>query len=293
MYRTVAFRLVMSTASCVILLVLFWTTPAITISSKFLIQQETAERHIQIAHEAYKSKKYDAAKDEAKLALSLDKRMPSAHLLLGMIDWRQGKWDNAARHIKEALKWKPDYADAHLFMGVLDFQRGDLGEARKETETAISGGLRSATAFALLGQIKLATNKPEEALEAFEKAKQLTSPGDESETSLNTKIEAIRGWIESKAERTDQSYVKPRLLNNPMPKYAEEARHAGIQGSVHIGILINEEGKVISAFVFRGLGFGLDEEALRAAQALKFLPATKNGKPVSYWLKVEVEFKLG
>jgi TonB family protein len=59
-----------------------------------------------------------------------------------------------------------------------------------------------------------------------------------------------------------------------------------------MAVLISEEGKVISTIVLLGLGYGLDEEAAKAAGQLRFKPATRNGQPISFWQMVEVEFNL-
>ena len=47
------------------------------------------------------------------------------------------------------------------------------------------------------------------------------------------------------------------------------------------------------ATFFLGLPDGLNEQAVRAAYQMRFAPAMKNGRPVSYWLSnVEIEFNL-
>jgi|GEM_PF-1210377 len=93
----------------------------------------------------------------------------------------------------------------------------------------------------------------------------------------------------------DQQLVdaRPVLLNQPRPLFTEEARSHKIQGVVRVRILVDANGKVSEVVVTRGLPDGLNEQASRAAYEMRFRPAMKNGRPVSYWLSnVEVEFNL-
>jgi protein TonB len=46
-------------------------------------------------------------------------------------------------------------------------------------------------------------------------------------------------------------------------KYPEEARKKGVQGTVYITFVIEEDGSITDAKVLRGIGSGCDEEALR------------------------------
>jgi len=255
-------------------------------------QENIAALHITNAREAFLAKKYGKAKDEAKRAISLNKESPEAYLLLAMVYWREGKWDDSARYDKEALKYSPDYTDAHYLMGLLQLQNRQFDEARKEAELVISKGKRAPNAYLLLAQADLARSKPEEALEPFQNALRLTPPDTDDAMRLTAKIEALQGWIESRADRMDPSFVHPKPLNAPMPSYTDEARAAKVRGTVQMVVLVNIEGKVISTLVLVGLGFGLDEEAVTAAQRLKFTPATKEGDPVAFWQRINVEFNL-
>jgi outer membrane biosynthesis protein TonB len=44
--------------------------------------------------------------------------------------------------------------------------------------------------------------------------------------------------------------------------------------------------------VVKPLSHGLNEEAVRAARAIKFNPATKDGKPVSVVKQIEYSFSI-
>ena len=86
--------------------------------------------------------------------------------------------------------------------------------------------------------------------------------------------------------------TKPVPLNSPTPRYTESARAKGTQGSVLVRVLVGEDGSVKSVRVVRGLPFGLTEEAMNVARETKFKPAMKDGKPVPYWIGLEISFNL-
>ncbi len=54
-------------------------------------------------------------------------------------------------------------------------------------------------------------------------------------------------------------------------KYPKEAKKAKIEGKVYVSIVIDKTGQVISdsVRVVQGLGYGLDEEAIRVIKLLK------------------------
>jgi len=85
---------------------------------------------------------------------------------------------------------------------------------------------------------------------------------------------------------------QPILLNNPQPRYTEEARKNKIQGTVMVRVLIGNDGQVKRVVVTRPLPDGLDEQAIQAAYQLRFKPAMKSGQPVSFWKPVAIEFNL-
>jgi TonB family protein len=85
---------------------------------------------------------------------------------------------------------------------------------------------------------------------------------------------------------------RPVLLNNPRPRYTEEARKNKIQGTVVARVLISTDGSVKQVRITRGLPDGLDEMAIQAAYQMRFRPAMKSGQPVSFWQSVQIEFNL-
>jgi len=89
-----------------------------------------------------------------------------------------------------------------------------------------------------------------------------------------------------------QGLVAPQVLERAEAEYPEEARLAGLTGTVVVRIVVGTDGRVTSAWVVQGAGHGFDESALQAARKLRFQPATRDGKPVPVQLDYEVHFEL-
>jgi TonB family protein len=82
------------------------------------------------------------------------------------------------------------------------------------------------------------------------------------------------------------------VLSKPPVQYTSEARQLRIQGDVVLRVTFTAAGQVVVQGVMRGLGHGLDEEARRVAQQIRFRPATKNGQPVDSTTTITITFQL-
>jgi protein TonB len=74
--------------------------------------------------------------------------------------------------------------------------------------------------------------------------------------------------------------------------YPDEARKAGIEGTVRLRIVVDNEGRVVDAKVLNGPGYGLDQAAREAIKKFRFKPAMKNGEAVSTTLTYSYTFLL-
>ncbi|MBZ5705620.1 MAG: energy transducer TonB [Acidobacteriia bacterium] len=84
----------------------------------------------------------------------------------------------------------------------------------------------------------------------------------------------------------------PRTIKAPNPKYSKEARKKKIAGLVVLWLVVDANGLPRDIRVARSIGYGLDEEAIKAAKKWRFKPSTLNGQPVPVQINVEVTFKL-
>ena len=92
--------------------------------------------------------------------------------------------------------------------------------------------------------------------------------------------------------RVGKGVTAPRITYNPEPEFSDEARKKKIDGVVTLSMVVTSEGNTDQIKVVKGLGHGLDEKAMDAVSKWKFQPATKDGKPVSVEIAVEVDFHL-
>ena len=86
--------------------------------------------------------------------------------------------------------------------------------------------------------------------------------------------------------------TKVRLQSKPDPAYTSAAENAQITGTVILRCVFTSQGTVTNIRVVKGLPGGLTERAMEAARNIKFIPATKDGKPVSMWMQLEYNFNL-
>lgn len=82
------------------------------------------------------------------------------------------------------------------------------------------------------------------------------------------------------------------ILDKPRPEYTAEGRSLRLEGDVVIDVVFLANGSVQVNHVVSGLGHGLDESAVRAAQQIKFKPAKQDGQPVDFPARVRIEFRL-
>jgi TonB family protein len=82
------------------------------------------------------------------------------------------------------------------------------------------------------------------------------------------------------------------VLSKPPVKYTGEARQLKVEGDVVLRVTFLANGQVVVQGVVRGLGHGLDEEARRVAQQIRFRPATRDGQPVDLTTNITITFQL-
>jgi TonB family protein len=102
----------------------------------------------------------------------------------------------------------------------------------------------------------------------------------------------------STAPATNQIYKgkevdkKASVKKKPEPGYTKEARSHGIEGTVILRCVFASTGQVTNIHVVSELPDGLTERAIDAAKQIKFIPAMKDGHPVSMWMQLEYNFHL-
>ncbi len=96
-----------------------------------------------------------------------------------------------------------------------------------------------------------------------------------------------------KAQRQVHLALLPvSIREKPAPEYTSEARRLRVEGEVLLQVMFAATGEVRVLRVLRGLGHGLDEAAVRAAEKIRFSPAQRDGQPVDSTATLHVVFQL-
>lgn len=92
--------------------------------------------------------------------------------------------------------------------------------------------------------------------------------------------------------------VEPRFdanyLDNPKPSYPGLSKRNGEQGTVQLRVFVNADGSVGKLELKRSSGHPrLDQSAMSAVQAWRFVPARQGSQAVAAWVVVPIHFTLG
>ncbi len=82
------------------------------------------------------------------------------------------------------------------------------------------------------------------------------------------------------------------ITYKPRPLYTEEGRKLKIEGEVLLQVVFTATGQIHVVKVVQGLGHGLDESAIQAAEKIQYKPALKNGQPTDFEAVIHVVFQL-
>jgi TonB family protein len=94
------------------------------------------------------------------------------------------------------------------------------------------------------------------------------------------------------AQDTGAPSTPVEITFKPNPAYTEEARRLKLEGEVLLEVSFSATGTLHVNRVVRGLGHGLDEAAIAAANKMRFKPALRNGQPIDSTAIVHVVFQL-
>ena len=84
---------------------------------------------------------------------------------------------------------------------------------------------------------------------------------------------------------------KPVLIHRVAPVYPPVALKAGIEGTVHLKILVDKNGIVEQALAVKGKEI-FQKAALRAVNQYRFKPARQNDRPVKVYLVIPIRFRI-
>jgi len=105
-------------------------------------------------------------------------------------------------------------------------------------------------------------------------------------------MEAAVAPVRTKAAESTPKVVPAEIISKPTPVYSDEARKLHIEGEVLLEVVFESSGKLRVVRVVRGLGHGLDEAAIQAAEQIHFKPALHDGQPADSNAVLHILFQL-
>jgi TonB family protein len=98
--------------------------------------------------------------------------------------------------------------------------------------------------------------------------------------------------VHSRSAEPVTKALAAEILSKPTPVYTQEARNLHIEGEVLLEVVLEASGSLRVVRVVRGLGHGLDDNAVRAAEQIHFKPAMRDGQPADSTVVLHIIFQL-
>ncbi len=225
----------------------------------------------------------------AENALKLEPQNAEAHYFAGVVNYRFNSLPRALENVEAAMKANPTY-DAALFLKsqiLVNMAARALTTAYEETPDVRAllikkSDERFAAAAAALEQfIKQNPNEPDVAL-AQEQLKTLSLYQD-----LITKPVSERTVL-SPREVTMRAVITAK----PEPEFTARARQHNTTGEIILRLVLGADGRVQYVLPIKSLPDGLTEASIAAARRIKFIPATKDGRPVAQFVTIVYNFNI-
>lgn len=267
-----------------------------------------------------KDGKLKDAEKSLKKAVDLDDQNADFHAALGYLYLMRNDLPKARNEAEDALRANPNSAEAHYIYGVTNFRYSSFDSSYERAKAAIKANPNFAPAYLLKSEslvssfaiqtgtvINPKSNRYEllnEAAADLEKYLSLTPAGADTEFQREylESLKFFAGYY-SKPENqvpkgfdvnaeTDNTRTGVVIISKPRANYTDAARQAVVTGAIRLLVNFSESGRVEHILVIKSLGYGLNEEAIRAARGIKFTPATKDGRPVPSVKMVEYTFSI-
>lgn len=267
---------------------------------------------------------FKKARKVLEQAVSLSPQNSAMRTNLGYAYLLSRKVNQAQTELDKAIQIEPQNYLAYFFRGTSYFWERKLEEALTDADKTIALNANFSAAYTLKSDILVSkfgnwlankatpkeyVNFLQKSIEALEYCLKNCQNNTEVQQQQQ-KLEASRAFYEyfnrekidnaNLAVPTDinvssptESNITPlKILTKPRASYTDRARQANISGTISIYILFAASGKVSHIMVLKGLGYGLDAQAVRAASQIKFEPMMKDGKPVSVVKMVQYSFTI-
>ena len=98
--------------------------------------------------------------------------------------------------------------------------------------------------------------------------------------------------VQSRPASVTARITPAEIISKPTPVYTAEARAKRIEGEVLLEVVLEATGRIHVLRIIHGLGHGLDDAAVRAAEQIRFKPALQDGQPSDSTAVLHIIFQL-
>ncbi|HVF31384.1 MAG TPA: TonB family protein [Pyrinomonadaceae bacterium] len=244
---------------------------------------QTSSYHANLAYAYTQNRKPDRALKSADKAISLDAKNPHAYHVRGVLYFYRRQLDLAERDADAFMQLDGRNPQAYLL-------KSEILVARLDGAGPELGSDQQVKIFAQAAKILRAGV---ENTKGHPKHDELVNELDSVVTFQNY-FERRRFQPRQVPEPAipDPTVTPVKITYQPKAMYTDEARSRLVMGAVRVAILLGASGKVEGVLFLSRLGFGLDQQVLKAARAIKFEPRMKDGKPVSVVVVREYTFSI-
>ena len=248
---------------------------------------EFGPAHTAYAYSLLLSDRIADAGREARIALELNAKDAEAHYVLGAVHLRQSHAALAVREAETAVQLKRSFPAAYLLKSqALVAEYADRIESEAKNRNS-----------------KIVYSPEERHRNSLKRAELFKQAADALETYINgipreqgdtwrEQLATLRVYSTTGENAFSSTEVdsRVRVLKKPAPDYTSAALNAGIAGTVILRAVFSAQGTVEHILVLSYLPHGLTEASVAAARRIKFVPAMRDGKPVSMFMQLEYNF---
>jgi TonB family protein len=221
--------------------------------------------------------------------------------------YKQGDAKGAGAALRAVVKHQPEDISAWYYLGLALEQNGDKNGAKKAYEKAAKLGdslldkqlSQTPNGKEIGPALMLIRPQLMAAIESAEKYLALDSKLSSSKREeWSLRASSLRGFADLAGDDNLRLYsgkevdTKARVLDKPEPIYTEAARQNQTKGTIVLRCVFGANGKVFGIRVLSSLPDGLTESAISSARHIRFIPAIKDGRPVSMWMELQYNFNV-
>lgn len=243
-----------------------------------------APSHISLAYLHLRQNELDLALPEIRTALALDDKIALAHYIYGSASLRQANYEVARREAKITLRLDPKFSSAWLLesealIAIFDDNAGRYRYSETEPRYRY---LREAV-LALEAYFQQNPNEPKTEFwrEQLQTLRLYTNYPDRVDDNDPDAV-----------YQSNELTTKARIIRKPVPEYPKQSRLQGVEGTVRVRAVFTSDAKVKNILVVGSQDRDLTRAAIKAANKIKFVPATRNGRRVSQFVTIEYYFKF-